>query len=60
MPSEISRILNELMNQTDHEPEELFYRGLLLYKAAVDAHEAGKRMVILDRDDQIEQEITGL
>ena len=60
MPSEISRILTELMNQTDHDPEEIFFRSLLLYEAAVDAEEAGKRMAIVESDGQVEQYITGL
>jgi hypothetical protein len=60
MPSEISKILIQLMNQTNYEPEELFFRSLLLYKAAVDAEEADKRIAIVDSADQVVQHITGL
>jgi hypothetical protein len=48
------------MNQTKHDPGEVFIKSLFLYKAAVDAEEAGKKMVILDSDGDIDQEITGL
>jgi hypothetical protein len=60
MPSEISRILNELMNRTDHDPEELYFLGLLIYKAAIDAEEAGHRMAIVDSEGDVVQNITDL
>jgi hypothetical protein len=60
LPSEVSRILSELMNQTDHDPEEIFIRSLLLYKAAIDAEKQGKHMAIVDSSGEVDQNITGL
>ncbi len=60
MPDEMLKVLNELINQTNHEPDEIFFKSLFLYKAAVDAEQEGKKMVILDSDGDIDQEIQGL
>jgi hypothetical protein len=60
LPVEISATLNKLMSQTHHDAEEVFIKSLFLYEAAVDAEAAGKKMVILDADGDIDQEITGL
>ena len=59
LSGEARQILSELMNQTSHGAEELFIRGLILYKASVDAVAEGKRVAILDEDGEIDQEITG-
>ena len=56
LSAEARQILFELMNQTSYPPEELFIKGLLLYKIAVDATEEGKRVAILDEDGEIDQE----
>jgi hypothetical protein len=60
LPSGLSETLNEIMRQTDYWPDEIFARSLILYKAAVEAERAGNRVVILDPDDEIDQEITNL
>jgi len=56
---EASRVLNELMNATDSDPEDVFRKALSMYKAAVDAHGEGKAVGIAASPDVLETEFVG-
>lgn len=56
---EASRMLNDLMNLTESDAEDIFRKALALYKAAVDAHWEGKAVGVAASPDVLETEFVG-
>jgi hypothetical protein len=59
LPDEAVALLNEVMRITGDSTESLFRKSLGLYKIAVDAGLEGNRVVVVDPEGEIVQDITG-
>jgi hypothetical protein len=53
-------VLNDLLDRTDGNPEDLFRKALALYRIAVEARAQGKSVGIARSPDALETEFVGL
>lgn len=56
---EAREMLNQLLDLTDDDPDDLFRKALGLYKAAQDAHKEGKAVGVATSTDFLETEFVG-
>jgi hypothetical protein len=56
---EALQVLNQVLNMTPDQPADIFRKALAMYKAALEAHQAGKAVGAAATPDALETEFVG-